>query len=102
MDVYQLRRRIRGQDSDGDGGAGERTRGRPKGRWLDNIRNNLSERELSGEETQDLANWRRPIRNIDPHIIVEKDAEVDDSHTLYVIVSSTRWFITLYKLLWHQ
>ena len=31
---------------------GKRTRGRPNGRWLDNINNDLSERELSGEETR--------------------------------------------------
>ena len=39
---------------------GERRRGRPKRRWLDNIKNDLSERELSGEEAQDRAKWRRP------------------------------------------
>ena len=32
---------------------GERRRGRPKRRWLDNINNDLSERELPGEEAQD-------------------------------------------------
>ena len=31
---------------------GKRTRGRPKRRWLDNIKNDLLERELSGEETR--------------------------------------------------
>ena len=31
---------------------GKRTRGRPKRRWLDNIKNDLSERELSGEEAR--------------------------------------------------
>ena len=60
----EKRRRIRGQESDGDGRAGERMRGRPKRRCLDNIMNNLSERELSGEEAQDRAKWRRLIRNI--------------------------------------
>ena len=44
---------------------GKRRRGRPKRRWLDNIRNDLSERELSGEEAQDRVQWRRLIRNID-------------------------------------
>ena len=37
---------------------GNRRRGTPKQRWLDNIRNDLSERELSlvsGEEVQDQA-----------------------------------------------
>ena len=32
---------------------GERRRGRPNRGWLDSIRNDLSERELSGEEGQD-------------------------------------------------
>ena len=40
---------------------GKRRRGRPKRRWLDNIRN-----DLSGEEVQDRVQWRRLIRNIDP------------------------------------
>ena len=31
---------------------GKRTRRRPKRRWLDNIKNDLSERELSGEEAR--------------------------------------------------
>ena len=31
---------------------GKRARGRPKGRWLDNIKNDLSERKLSGEEAR--------------------------------------------------
>ena len=33
----------------------KRRRGRSKRRWLDNIRNDLSERELSREDTQDMA-----------------------------------------------
>ena len=33
---------------------GKTRRGRPKQRWFDSIRNNLSARELSGEEAQDL------------------------------------------------
>ena len=45
---------------------GKRRRGRPKWRWLDNIKNDLSERELSGEEAQDRVQWRRLRRNIDP------------------------------------
>ena len=45
---------------------GKRRRGRPKRRWLDIIRNDLSERELSGQDTQDRAKWRRLIRHIDP------------------------------------
>ena len=34
---------------------GKRRRGRPKRRWLDSIRNDLSERELSGVDAQDRA-----------------------------------------------
>ena len=45
---------------------GKRRRGRPKQRWLDNIKNDLSERKLSGEEAQDRVQWRRLIRHIDP------------------------------------
>ena len=45
---------------------GKRRRGRPKRRWLDSIRNDLSERELSGEEAQDRVKSRRLIRNINP------------------------------------
>ena len=44
---------------------GKRRRGRPMRRWLDNIKNDLSERELSGEEAEDLVQWRSLIRNID-------------------------------------
>ena len=38
-------------------------RGRSKRRWLDSIRNDLSERELSRE---DADKWKRLIRHIDP------------------------------------
>ena len=44
---------------------GKRSRGRPKQRWLDNIKNDLSERDLSGEEAQDRVQWRRRIRIIE-------------------------------------
>ena len=45
---------------------GKRRRGRPKRRWWDSIRNDLSEIELSGEDAQDHANWRHLARYIDP------------------------------------
>ena len=45
---------------------GKRRRRRPKRRWLDSIGNDLSERELSREDAQDRARWRRLIRHIDP------------------------------------
>ena len=48
----------------GSRGAGKKER--PKRRLLDSIRNDLSERELSTEDTQDQAKWRRLARNTDP------------------------------------
>ena len=45
---------------------GKRRRGRPKRMRLDSIRNDLSERDLSREDAQDRAKWRRLIRHIDP------------------------------------
>ena len=45
---------------------GKRRRRRPKRRWLDNIKKDLSERELSGEAAQDRVQWRSLIRTIDP------------------------------------
>ena len=53
---------------------GNRRRGRPKRRWLDSIRNDLSERKLSGEDAHDRPRWRRLTRHIDP-IKVGKDEE---------------------------
>ena len=44
----------------------KRRRGRPKRRWLDNIKNDLSERELLGEDAQDRVQWRRLRIIIDP------------------------------------
>ncbi len=45
---------------------GEKKRRRPKQRWLDSIRNDLSERGLSEEDAQDRPRWRRLTRHIDP------------------------------------
>ncbi len=45
---------------------GKRRRGRPTRRWLDSIRNDLSERGLSEEDAQDQPRWKRLIRHIDP------------------------------------
>ena len=38
-----------------------------KRKWLDNIRSHLPERELPGDETRSRINWKRLMRNIDPH-----------------------------------
>ena len=62
----EKRRRIRREESDGDGGAGEKKERKTKAGCLYNINNDLSERELSGEDAQDRAKWRRLIRDIDP------------------------------------
>ena len=51
---------------------GKRRRGRPKRRWMDNIRNDLSERGLSEEDAQDRSRWRRLTRHIDPTYKWEK------------------------------
>ena len=45
---------------------GNRRRRRPKRRWLDSTRNDLSERELSREDAQDRTKWRGLTRHIDP------------------------------------
>ena len=51
-------------------------RGRPKRRWLDNIKNDLSERELSGEEAQDRVQWRHLYDVHRPHIKVGKEVKL--------------------------
>ena len=51
---------------------GKRRRGRPKRRWLNNLRNDLSERELSREDTQDRTKAHKTHR---PHIKVGKVEE---------------------------
>ena len=53
-------------EGDGAEGVGEGRTVRPKRKWFDNIRNDLSEIELSGPEAQDRVKRRRLIRNVDP------------------------------------
>ena len=62
----EKRRRITREESDGDGGAGEKKERKTKPGCLYNINNDLSERELSGEDARDRTKWRRLIRDIDP------------------------------------
>ena len=66
---------------------GKIMRGRPKRRWLDNIKNDLSERELSGEEAQDRVQWRHLIRNIDPTEVL-KDAEEEEKKKISVYLKT--------------
>ena len=49
---------------------GGRGRGRPKQRWMDNVREDMRNKQLSEDEVHDRAGWRRTVRNIDPHIEV--------------------------------
>ena len=43
---------------------GKRRRGRPKRRWMDTIGNDLSEKELSREDTQDRAKGLCKVKKI--------------------------------------
>ena len=45
---------------------GTRNRGRPKQRWMDSVKEDLREKELTGDEVHDRAMWRRLVRNVDP------------------------------------
>ena len=64
---FEKRRRIRREERDGDGGAGEKKERKTKAEVVvDSIRNDLSERGLSEEDAQDRPRWRRLIIHIDP------------------------------------
>ena len=43
-----------------------RMRGRPKRRWLDRVRGDISREWTAGEEVYDRATWARISSNIDP------------------------------------
>ena len=45
---------------------------------MGNIRNDLSERELSEEQAQDRDKWRRLVRNIHPKLNWENDPEDEE------------------------
>ena len=45
---------------------GRRKRGRPKRRWLDNVKDDIKEKGLSADEVYDSATWRRMSSYIDP------------------------------------
>ena len=57
-------------------------RGRPKRRWLDNIKNDLSEKELSGEEAQMQASHMN-------HIKVGKEVEEDTIFDALMLICTT-------------
>ena len=56
---------------------GIRRRGRKKRRWLDSTRNDLSERELAGEDAQQRAKWMSH-KTHRPHIKVGKYEEEEE------------------------
>ena len=57
---------------------GKRMRGRPKRMWLDNIRNDLSENELSGEEVHYPSSMEATHVKRRHHIKVGKGAEEEE------------------------
>ena len=46
--------------------AGKRPLGRPKMRWMDRVRADLRQLELTEEDPHDRQNWRSRIRSADP------------------------------------
>ena len=45
---------------------GKRKRGRPESRFMDVVKEDMSEVEATEEDTVDRNNWRRKIRCVDP------------------------------------
>ena len=45
---------------------GKRGRGRPRQRWLDCVREDMSRKSLHVEDAQDRAKWRAKIKAADP------------------------------------
>ena len=45
---------------------GKRKRGRPKRRFMDVVKENMAEDEVTEEDTVDRRNWRKKIRCGDP------------------------------------
>ena len=45
---------------------GRRKRGRPRKRWKDTLNEDMRDKNLQREDTQDRSRWRRLIRNSDP------------------------------------
>ena len=64
---------------------GKRRIGRPKRRWLDNIKNGLSERGLSGEEAQDHVKWMRLLTHSIPTTTIVVVAHCIPTTTFVVV-----------------
>ena len=67
----------------------KRRRGRPKRRWLDNIRNHLSERELPGGSARRIS-MEASHKKHRPHIHVGKDAEGEEEECDFTSVTCPR------------
>ena len=87
-------KRVMGMEVPGKG-----RRGRPKREWLNSIRNDLSERELSEEDAQDRPRWRRlTIKTHRPHIQVGKDAEEEEEDYYYILPTKINGIIIVSKV----
>ena len=74
--------------NDGDGN-GRATRGMPKRRWFDSVRNDIREKGLSGEELYDRAPWRRILSFIELHKLMTKmggGGETKDSRGRHIVL----------------
>ena len=60
---HEKRGALRRKEGDGNESAGE---GRPKRRWLGNVKVDIKEKGLSADEMFDRATWRRMSPYIDP------------------------------------
>ena len=58
----------------------KRRRGRSERRWLDDINDDLPERELPGDEAKDRVKWTASHGKHRPHIKVRKDAEEEENY----------------------
>ena len=54
---------------------GKRKRGRPESRFMDVVKEDMSEVEATEEDTVDRNNWRRKIRCVDPWWEKQKEEE---------------------------
>ena len=73
--------------------SGKRRRGRPKRRWLDSIRNELSERDLSGVDKTGLYG-EASHKTHRPHIKVGEDAEEDVPYAYCIAADTCRCVYT--------
>ena len=61
---------------------GERTRFRPKRRWMGCIRDDRREKQLSVEGEHDRAKWRQAVRNTSPRLSGKRCIEKEEEEKL--------------------